>query len=227
MGIFDSILDSTAEAIDPVDFVTCVGVALIVGFLIALVYRFRMKHSESLVFTIALVPAVVSVIIMVVNGNIGAGIAVMGAFSLVRFRSAPGTAKEIVMIFLAMSTGLLIGMGFIAYALLFTIIMCAICVAYNAMSPSWSNPANDLVLRITIPEDLDYKDAFEGILSKYTKEHELQAVKTINMGSMFRLTYSILLNADCDEKAMIDEIRCKNGNMEVSLGHAQPRGTEL
>ncbi len=226
MSLFDSIFGGTSEAIDPMAFLLSVGCALVLGLALAAVYRFRSKHSDSLMFTIALIPAVVSVIIMVVNGNIGAGIAVMGAFSLVRFRSAPGTAKEIVMIFLAMSTGLLVGMGFLAYGALFTAIMCAICVAYNLISKGWSEQSN-MTLRITVPEDLDYRGEFDGILSSYTTAYELQSVKTTNMGSMFRLTYGVTLSDGCDEKRMIDEIRCKNGNLEVYLGHAEQKYTEL
>ncbi len=223
MGIFDSIITSgtTIET-----FLACLGCSLLVGLAIAFVYRYRTKHSESLMFTIGMIPAVVSVIIQVVNGNIGAGIAVMGAFSLVRFRSAPGTAKEIGMIFLAMSTGLLIGMGFIGYALVFTAIMCAICLIYNTCSGGWSAKA-PLTLRITVPEDLDFKGAFDGVLSKHAREFELSSVKTVNMGSMYKLTYDVTLNADCNEKQMIDEIRCINGNLEVSLGHAPSQYTEL
>ena len=226
MGFFDSIFESTTESIDPVDFLLCVACALVVGAAIALVYRYRSKHTQSLVFTIALIPAVVTVIIMVVNGNIGAGIAVMGTFSLVRFRSAPGTAKEIGMIFLAMSTGLLIGMGFLGYAVLFTAIMAIICVVYNTLSSGWSSEPG-LLLHITVPEDLDYKGEFEDILDRYTASYEMNSVKTINMGSMFRITYDVTLAPNCDEKAMIDEIRCRNGNLEVSLGHAKTGYTEL
>ena len=223
---FDSIFDSSSVSIEPMAFLSCLGCALLVGVLIAAVYRFRSKYSQSLMFTIAMIPAVVTVIIMVVNGNIGAGIAVMGAFSLVRFRSAPGTAKEIGMIFLAMSTGLLIGMGFLGYAVLFTLIMCGICVAYNALSSGWSGKT-PLTLRITVPEDLDFNDAFDDILAKYTTRYECTGVKTVNMGSMYKLTYEVETIKGCDEKAMMDEIRCRNGNLEVSLGHAQSQYTEL
>ena len=223
MGIFDSII-SAGTTIET--FLACLGCSLLVGAMIALVYRYRTKHSESLMFTIGMIPAVVSVIIQVVNGNIGAGIAVMGAFSLVRFRSAPGTAKEIGMIFLAMSTGLLIGMGFIGYALVFTAVMCAICLLYNTYSQGWS-AKTPLTLRITVPEDLDFKGAFDEALAKHARSFELSSVKTVNMGSMYKLTYEVTLNADCNEKQMIDEIRCINGNLEVSLGHAPAQYTEL
>lgn len=226
MGFFDSILDSSSTSIDPAAFAECLAVALVIGALIALVYRYRSKYSQSLMFTIALIPAVVTVIIMVVNGNIGAGIAVMGAFSLVRFRSAPGTAKEIGMIFLAMSTGLLTGMGFVGYAAVFTVAMCVICVLYSRMSGGWGGE-NALVLRISVPEDLDFEGVFEGVLDKYTSEHELTGVKTLNMGSMFRLTYDVKLVPGASRKAMLDELRLLNGNLEIALGHAEPRYTEL
>lgn len=226
MGFFDSILDPATASIDSVAFAECLAAALVIGAAIALVYRYGGRHSQSLMFTIAMIPAVVTVIIMVVNGNIGAGIAVMGAFSLVRFRSAPGTAKEIGMIFLAMSTGLLTGMGFVGYAAVFTAVMCAICLVYTRVSGGWS-PDRGMVLRITVPEDLDFDGAFDDVLSRYTSSHELSTVKTVNMGSMYRLTYDVTLRPDCSRKAMLDELRSRNGNLEIVLGHSEPRYTEL
>ena len=155
---------------------------------------------------------------MMVNGNLGAGVAVAGAFSLVRFRSVPGTAKEITMLFLAMGAGLLNGMGYLAYALLFTLILCTCNILYNRLDfGAGKNNARYKTLTITIPEDLEYNGVFEGILTEYASDCSLVRVKTTNMGSMFRLTYNLTLRDVSREKEMIDKLRCRNGNLEISL----------
>jgi hypothetical protein len=154
---------------------------------------------------------------MVVNGNIGAGIAVMGAFSLVRFRSAPGTAKEIIMIFSAMGAGLLAGMGSIPMAIIFTVILTAIFVLYNCVTFGKGGCEKFKVLTVTIPEDLDYSEIFDDIFAEFTNSHELIKVKTTNMGSMFRLTYNISLKNPKREKEMIDMLRTRNGNLDITV----------
>ena len=226
MDIFQSIFDTASTTLDIVDFGMCVGGALVVGLIIAAFYMIRNSYSQSMAVTLALMPAIVTVIILVVNGNIGAGIAVAGAFSLVRFRSAPGSAKEIVMIFLAMSTGLLIGMGFIAYALLFSLIIGAANLVYNTLGKK-KGPSSKKELRITIPEDLDYSDRFDDIFSRYTRSCDLTKVKTTNMGSLYKLTYLIEVKDIADEKRMIDEIRTRNGNLEVSVSYPETDFKEL
>lgn len=217
--IFKSIFSGVATgSIDVWEFLACVAVALCTGALLAFTYAYKAKYTKSFVITLALLPAVIGVVIMLVNGNIGAGIAVAGAFSLVRFRSVPGTAKEIVAIFIAMCIGLIVGMGFIAYAVLFTIIMGAILFTLNAVNV-WNRkkPRRDKILRITIPEDLNYSDVFNDLFEKYTEKCEVMSVKTTNMGSMFKLTYNIQLKDDTLEKQFIDELRCRNGNLEIAI----------
>ena len=191
-GIFDSEFSTT---INVNDFLLCVGVAIVLGLIMAFTYMFKTRYTRSFVVTIALLPAVVCMVIMMVNGNIGAGVAVAGAFSLVRFRSAPGSAKEIVTIFLAMVTGLMIGMGYLAFASLFTVIMGILLIGYSLLNLGKNKQKTKYkMIRITIPEDLDYPNVFDDLFGKYTSEYELVKVKTINMGSMFRLTYNISLN---------------------------------
>jgi hypothetical protein len=154
---------------------------------------------------------------MVVNGNIGAGIAVMGAFSLIRFRSAPGTAKEIIMIFSAMGAGLLAGMGSLPLSIIFSIILTGIFILYNCITFGKGGQEKFKVLTVTIPEDLDYSEIFDDIFAEYTSSYELIKVKTTNMGSMFRLTYNISLKDPKKEKAMIDIIRERNGNLDITV----------
>ena len=224
-GLFDN--EYTA-VIDVKDFLYCMGSALLIGMITALCYTYKTRYTKSFVLTLALLPAVVCVVIMMVNGNIGAGVAVAGAFSLVRFRSVPGTAKEIVTIFLAMGAGLIAGMGYLAYALLFTLLLNAVLLLCNSLGfGTKKNNGKYRTVKITIPEDLDYTDVFEEIFAEYTTSHELVQVKTTNMGSMFRLTYDVVLKPAVNEKEMIDKIRCRNGNLEILLSRQETVTGEL
>lgn len=207
------------------DFYINTAAALCIGGLLALVYSFRTKHSRSFVFTLAMLPAIVAVVIMLVNGNIGAGVAVAGAFSLVRFRSIPGTAEEIGAIFLAMSTGLACGMNCLLQAGVFAAVMSALMIVYKLISSSRFAGSRERLLSITIPEDLNYSDVFTEPLEQYTRRAELVEIKTSNMGSLFRLKYRIELKDAAIEKALIDELRCRNGNLEISV--MQPGGEGL
>ena len=223
-GIFDNGLTQT---IGVGDFLLCLGVSLLLGFFMAAAYMLEREHTKSFLLTLALLPAVVCVVIMMVNGNIGAGVAVAGAFSLVRFRSAPGSAKEIVTIFLAMGAGLIAGMGYLGFAALFTVVMCAMFTVYNLLAENAKSEALQKTVKITIPEDLDYPNVFEEIFSEYTKKCELVKVKTVNMGSMFRLTYDITLKDLTLEKQMIDRIRERNGNLEIMVSKRETPSSEL
>ncbi|MGM9641630.1 MAG: DUF4956 domain-containing protein [Eubacteriales bacterium] len=224
-GIFDS---DAVKVIAPADFLLCVGCALVCGIILTSAYVVKTKFTHSFAATLAMLPAVVAVVIMMVNGNIGAGVAVAGAFSLVRFRSVPGTAREIGAIFLAMGTGLVCGMGYLGYALLISVLLGAISLAYNLICiGAQKKGVKNKVLRITIPEDLDYTDVFESILSEYTTRHELVQVKTTNMGSLFRLTYDVTVKNIAKEKELIDKLRVRNGNLEITVSRQETAGTEL
>ena len=224
-GLFDT--DLTA-VISVTDFLLCLGASLIIGILMAFVYMYRTRYTKSFVVTLALLPAVVCVVIMMVNGNVGTGVAVAGAFSLVRFRSVPGTAKEICTLFLAMGAGLIAGMGYLGFALLFTAVMCVMFVLYNRLDfGTKKNSATFKTFTITIPEDLDYSGIFDDIFSEFTTSHDLVRVKSTNMGSMFKLTYNVMLRDVTREKEMIDKIRCRNGNLEIAVSKQETVGTEL
>ncbi len=224
-GLFDT--DLTA-VISVTDFLLCLGASLIIGILMAFAYMYRTRYTKSFVVTLALLPAVVCVVIMMVNGNVGTGVAVAGAFSLVRFRSVPGTAKEICTLFLAMGAGLIAGMGYLGFALLFTAVMCIMFVLYNRLDfGTKKNAATFKTFTITIPEDLDYSGIFDDIFSEFTTSHDLVRVKSTNMGSMFKLTYNVMLRDVTREKDMIDKIRCRNGNLEIAVSKQETVGTEL
>ena len=224
-GLFDTDLTTV---ISVTDFLLCIFVSLVIGILMTFAYMYRTRYTKSFVVTLALLPAVVCVVIMMVNGNVGAGVAVAGAFSLVRFRSVPGTAKEICTLFLAMGAGLIAGMGYLGFALLFTILMCIMFVLYNRLDfGTKKNSKKFKTFTITIPEDLDYTGIFDDIFSEFTVAHDLTCVKSTNMGSMFKLTYNVILRDVTREKEMIDKIRCRNGNLEITVSNQVTVGTEL
>jgi uncharacterized membrane protein YhiD involved in acid resistance len=173
-----------------------------------------------------MLPAVVCMVIMMVNGNVGAGVAVAGTFSLVRFRSVPGTAKEIGTIFLAMASGLICGMGYLAYACLFTVIMVAVMFAFTTIF-NGKGSENEKLLNITIPESLNYTEAFDDLMKEYTDSYTLNSVKTTNMGSLFKLQFVVDLKDAKNEKAFIDALRTRNGNLEISIMKKEDAINEL
>ena len=192
----------------------CTAVSLILGVATALVGMFRSKCTQSFAVALAILPAVVQVVIMLVNGNVGAGVAVAGAFSLVRFRSAPGTAREIAVIFLAMAIGLATGMGYVVLAVLFFLVAGGLLLLLTLLNFGRSDPA-ERVLRITIPENLDYDGLFDDLFAKYVRSFSLEKVKTTNMGTLYELQYRIVLKNDRVPKAFFDELRCRNGNLNI------------
>lgn len=226
---FQGLFDSEFSAVISIqDFLLCVGVSLALGLAMALAYMFRTRYTKSFVMTLVMLPAVVCVVIMMVNGNVGAGVAVAGAFSLVRFRSVPGTAKEICTLFLAMGSGLIAGMGYLGFAALFTLVMCVAYILFHFVDfGAKRNAAAYKTIRITIPEDLDYDGVFDEILKDYTRTYELTSVKTVGMGSMFRLTYDVVLKNIAKEKELIDLLRCRNGNLEILVSKQTGLGGEL
>ncbi len=224
-GIFDSDL---ITVISITDFIICLLCSLVLGLVLSLSYMYRTRYTKSFVVTLALLPAVVCIVIMMVNGNVGAGVAVAGAFSLVRFRSVPGTAKEICTLFLAMSAGLIAGMGYLGYAVLFTLMMCAVFFLYSLLDfGEKKNGAKFKTLTVTIPEDLNYSEIFDDIFKEYTSAWELVRVKTTNMGSMFKITYNVILRDPSLEKNMIDKLRIRNGNLEIAVSRQDTSVTEL
>ena len=228
-SIFTGLFDTTATSVISVSqFVLCIAVSLVIGGALAWVYTFRSKYTASFVVTLAMLPAVVCIVIMMVNGNVGAGVAVAGAFSLVRFRSVPGTAKEIGTIFLAMAAGLIAGMGYLGYAVLFSLIMGIVMLLLNILGVgTHQKDTKDKTLKITIPEDLNYGSAFDDVFEKYTDKCEIVSVKTSNMGSLYKLTYHLNLKDNSQEKAFLDELRCRNGNLEISIARQEVNVNEL
>lgn len=208
--------------LDAGTFFLCLGVAIATGVMLAFMTYYGSRSSKSFFVTTALLPAAVTTIIILINGNIGAGITVAGAFTLVRFRSAQGTAKEICIIFVSMVAGLAYGMGYLAYGAIFAVVAGA-CLMLCTKLRLWERKpsAKEKTLRITIPEDLDYTTVFDDLFDKYTTSRELIQAKSADLGSVFRLTYNLTLKDPAQEKAFIDELRVRNGNLEISLGRAE------
>lgn len=190
--------------------------AAVLGMLNSLVFSFRTVQSKSLAVMLALLPMVSAVIIFTVNDNLGVGVAVAGAFTLVRFRSVAGNGREMLAIFASMAIGMLLGMGYIAFAAL---VLVAIAVLfYTVTSLKFGERHAVRTLKIQVPEDLDFEGMFDDVFSRYTSLHQLEKVRTANMGTVYELTYSITLNDPAEIKQFIDDIRVRNGNLNVSIG---------
>lgn len=226
-SLFEGVITSASTAITISSFLSCIGVSLVLGLFFAFVYAFKNRYSKSFVMTLILLPAIVCVVIMMVNGNIGAGVAVAGAFSLVRFRSAPGSAKDIAMIFMAMGTGLVTGMGYLGYAVLFAIIIGIVFMLCTRFGLGETKDSAERYMRITVPEDLNYTNVFQEPMETFTKKYELTRIKTINMGSLFRLEYNLTLKNPEQEKEFIDALRVRNGNLEISMAVSDPNANAL
>ena len=216
----------TDTAVDPAMMMLAIGVSLLLGLVIAKVYQFKTVYSKSFVMSLALLPTLIAIVIFLVNGSLGAGVAVMGAFSLIRFRSAPGGAKELVSIFLVMTIGIAIGMGYLVFATVFTLIMSLAMlllevVNFGQMKHSMRQ------LTIVIPESLDYESIFDDIFNKAANHIELANVKTSDMGSLFKIKYIIQLNGRMTEKELIDALRTRNGNLEIAISRYITKENEL
>lgn len=216
----------TAGGITAQAYLLCAAVSLLLGALIAFTYTRRTRYTQSFVLTLILLPLTVQTVIMLVNGNVGTGVAVAGAFSLVRFRSVPGNAKDIAVIFLAMAAGLACGSGYLAVAVLFTAIACTALYLLVRFRVGLDR-SGEKELHITIPETLDYTEIFDDVFARYTAHTELVEVKTASLGSLYKLHYRIRLKKDAEEKAFLDALRCRNGNLEVRCGRLQPTPEQL
>ncbi|MBQ8379896.1 MAG: DUF4956 domain-containing protein [Clostridia bacterium] len=224
--MFTSILNSATGTLTIVDALICTVTSLVLGFIISMVYMAKGNRSKNLATTLVLLPALVQTIIMLVNGNLGTGIAVMGAFSLVRFRSVAGTSKEICSIFFAMAVGLATGMGYISFAIVITIIV-SLVMFLLAKFNFGETKAEERKLKVVVPENLNYTEIFDDIFEKYTNRNTIIKSKTINLGSLYEITYEIELKDKNKEKEMIDEIRCRNGNLTINCARIGGTGEEL
>lgn len=224
--MFESILDGSVGTLSIINALICILAALILGIVIALVHIKTSEYSKNFIITLSILPVLVQVVMFMVNGNLGTSVAVLGAFSLIRFRSIPGNSREITSVFFAMSIGLALGMGHILFAVIITLIVSTVIFILSKTSFGEKNN-NNRILKIDIPENLNYITAFDEIFDKYLKEVNMYKVKTTNMGSMYELSYKIKLNDNSKEKEFIDELRCRNGNLKILLSFQESSMSEL
>lgn len=214
--MLNSILNGTVSSIDLVSILICIGCSIFLGVIIAFAYKTTSKYSKNFLITLSMLPLLVEAVIIMVNGNLGTSVAILGAFGLVKFRSLPGTSKEILCVFFAMTVGLACGMGHIFYASIITLIGSILIVFFSKVNIFEMNGVVK-ELRILMPEDLDYTDVFGDIFKKYTTKVELEKVKTTNMGSLFDLRYRVTMKPKVNEKKFIDDLRVRNGNLKIVL----------
>jgi len=216
--MLNSLLSNTNTNVSLTNILICTGVSIILGFLIAFTHMKTSKYSKNFLITLVVLPVLVQIIMMMVNGNLGTSVAIAGAFSLIRFRSIPGTSKEILSVFFAMTAGIVTGMGYVIFGGIITVIVCLVIFIFHFI-PLFNVDNKERILKVTVPENLDYTSMFNEIFDQYTKSAVLDQVKTTNMGSLFDLSYRIILNPGTNEKEFIDEIRIKNGNLKIILSH--------
>ena len=214
--MFNTIFNSTATGLDIGTMLICAGVGIALGIIIALVHKFTSRCSKDFLITLATLPVLVSVVMIMINGSLGTSIAILGSFSLIRFRSMPGSAKELLSVFFAMAIGLALGMGHVFFAVVFTVIVSVMILIYSKAS-LFNGGKAEQILKITIPEDLDYTSAFDDEFKKFTTSHRLIKTKTINMGSLYKISYYVALKSGASEKEFLDAIRVKNCNLQVLL----------
>jgi len=214
---FSNILNFSTDTLTLENAIICTAASVILGTVIAFSYYKTGKSNKHFMVSLAVMPAMVQTIVMLVNGNLGTSVAIVGAFSLVRFRSVPGSSRDISSIFFAMVVGVATGTGNIGYASFITIFICAVILAAYSL-PICAAQEKCKMLKVTIYENLDYNSVFDDLFGQYLKKCELVNVKTTNMGSMYQLQYNIEFKDNLQEKEFIDALRCRNGNLTIVCG---------
>ena len=218
--------DITSRGLGLPELIICTIASLVLGLAVSFIYRFRNTYSHSLAVTLVLLPALVQIIIMLASGNIGVGIAVAGAFSLIRFRSIPGNARDIGHLFFSMALGFVVGLGYVFYAFVFLVIIG--CASLLLTVLRFGQGTTDThTLRIKIPENLNYEGLFDDVFAQYTSSAELQTVKTTQMGSLYELTFTVRLKSVVMPKAFLDALRVRNGNLNILLSREKPEREDL
>lgn len=222
---FESLF-TTNLSFDMASTLICLGASLALGLVLSVAYMLSGPYSKSFVVSLVLIPAVVHVVILFVNQNFGAALAVGGTFALLRFRSAPGTAREISAVFCTLAIGITTGMGYVVYAVVITVVLGLVMVLLG-LTPFGEDAGMDRALRIVIPESLDYTEVFDDVFREYTRKYHLELVRTTNMGSMYELQYYVTLKDRKKEKAFMDALRERNGNMPITCAQVMPKKDEL
>lgn len=221
------LVEQTSETVTLIDLLLCTSASVLLGLLVALIHMYRNVYTKNFVITLAVLPVLVQLVIMLVNGNLGTGMAVLGAFSLIRFRSVAGGAREITSIFWSMGIGLATGMGYIGYIVIFSIITSILVIILQGTRFGENNKVAEREIKITIPEDLDYPELFDDIFEKFTYQYSMESVRTTNMGSLYELRYRLKLRDVALEKNLLDELRVRNGNLPIVSGKVATAKDEL
>ncbi|MBD0383982.1 DUF4956 domain-containing protein [Paenibacillus sedimenti] len=217
-------LDSlfTATTMDSTITITHALLTIVVSFLlggiISITYMKTSKqsYSQNFALTMILIPSIIAIIILLIGNNVARAFSLAGAFSIIRFRSAPGDPKDIAYVLFTMATGLACGVGMYGYAILFTFILCALMMVLHKFKFGAKRSSQKL-LKITVPEDLGYEEAFLEVFKTFQVGHELKKVKTTELGSLFELVYLITMDPKTSQKELIDALRCRNGNLNITL----------
>ncbi|MGN1311681.1 MAG: DUF4956 domain-containing protein [Bacilli bacterium] len=217
--MLNSLFSETTSSVELSVILICSLVSIVLGLIIALVHKYTSRSNKNFLITLTVLPLLVECVMIMVNGNLGTSVAILGAFSLVRFRSLPGNSKEILSVFFAMAIGLATGMGHIVFATIITVITSIVIILFSKIK-IFNDNSKEKVLKITVPENLDYENMFEKEFNEYTKKIELIKVKTTNLGSLFELSYIVVLKEKVSEKKFIDDLRIKNGNLKITLSHS-------
>lgn len=222
-NLFGSIF---ANSLTVGSFLLAIITSMVLGVVLSLVVMYKNKYTKSFISALVLIPAIETVVIMLVNDNLGIGLTVAGSFALIRFRSVKGNARELAAVFMAMTIGIICGTGYLMVAVLFTLVLCVSMFLLTVLNFG-EQPKSERVLRITIPESLNYDEVLDEVLEKYTDNYELEQVKTLSLGSLFRLDYNVTLKKGTSIKQMIDELRTRNGNLEIVCSKASVNREEL
>lgn len=219
--MFDSIFSATTAAttISLTEAILTIVISFILGALVSLTYMKTSSkggYSQNFVLTLVIIPTAVAIIVFIVGSNVARAFSLAGALSIIRFRSAPGDSKDIAYVLFTTSAGLAIGTGLFGYGILFTASLCLLMFVLKFVNFG-ANKTSKNLLKITIPEDLDYEGVFDDLFLEYTKGHELLKVKTTDLGSLFQLVYTVVLDNEKSQKQFIDELRCRNGNLNITL----------
>ena len=207
-------------------FILAITASMVMGLILSIVFMYKNTYTKSFICALVLLPAVESVVIMLVNDNLGVGLSVAGSFALIRFRSVKGNAKELVAVFIAMTIGIICGTGYVALAGIFTLLLSAVMLGLTLTDFGKANDA-ERCLKITIPESLNYDEVFTDILNKYASSWQLESIKTLTLGSLFRVEYSLNMKDASKVKEMIDELRVRNGNLEIMCARPSTNREEL
>ncbi|MGC6767690.1 DUF4956 domain-containing protein [Enterococcus sp. LJL128] len=225
--MLSSLFAESSVELDLLSLILCMGTSVALGLLVAAVHMYRSSYSKNFIITLVILPILVQLVIMLVNGNLGTGVAIMGAFSLIRFRSVAGGAREITSVFWSMGIGLATGMGYISYVIIFSLVIAVVLFLLNGSHFGEKNKVAEREIKITIPEDLDYPGLFDDLFAQFTHNFNLDSVKTTNMGSLYELRYHVTLKDAQEEKTLLDALRVRNGNLTIASGKVSTNKDEL